>query len=116
MTNTDLIIKELSFLLKSDEADLKKYISIIEHAAEYVKTKLKNSDNCNNARIIHLCAVKVYYQITLIEDSEICSFSAGDISYSTNSASADRAENLLKNAIADCSDLLKGTDFAFKVV
>lgn len=116
MANSNQITEELSLLLGADENDIEKYNNIINHCVECVKAKLKNKDDSEDSGIIHLCAVKAYYQIVLMQEDEISSFSAGDVSYSKNSSAVDKAEKLLKAAEKDCCTLLKCSDFAFKVV
>ena len=116
MTDINPIIKELSFLLDTDEEDTAKHSNIINSTAACVKALIKDDVDNNDSRIIHLCAVKAYYQIVLMQEDEISSFSAGDVSYSKNASAVDKAEKLLKAAMNDCSDLLKSTGFAFKVV
>lgn len=116
MTDNNLMTKELSLLLGCDEKDTDKYSDIINVAADSVKALLKDEAHSNNARIMHLCAVKAYYHIMLTQEDEINSFSAGDVSYSKNTTALGRAEKLLNTAINDCSDLLKNKGFAFKVV
>lgn len=116
MTNIDPIIKELSVLLGIDEEDTVKYSSLTDNAVKSIEQLLKNNESINDNRIVYLCAVKAFYRIALSEKDDICSFSAGDISYSKNSSAIKNAEKLLNDAFNDCRDLLKDTDFAFKVV
>lgn len=70
------------------------------------------------AYIIRFCAVKAYYQIVLAdnEDDGITSFKAGDVSYTKDSSSAERAEKMLKLAMRDCGELIKNSSFSFKAV
>ena len=116
MANNNTVIQELSVLLGIDEEDTVKYSSITENAVKSIEQLLKNDESIHNKRIVYLCAVKAFYRIVLSEKDDICSFSAGDISYSKNSSAIENAEKLLKDAFKDCHDLLKDTVFAFKVV
>ena len=116
MANINTVIKELSVLLGIDEEDTVKYSSITENAVKSIEQLLKNDESIQNNRIVYLCAVKAFYRIVLSEKDDICSFSAGDISYSKNSSAIENAEKLLKDAFKDGRDLLKDTVFAFKVV
>lgn len=116
MTNINPVIKALSALLKMDEEETIKYSSIAENAVTSIEQRLKNSESIADQRIVYLCAVKAYLHIILTEKDDICSFSAGDISYAKGSASVENAEKLLKDAVIDCSDLLNSTEFTFKAV
>lgn len=116
MTNTKAIIKELSVLLGIDENKAEKYSTIAENTAKSIEQLLIDNNSMEDNRIIYLCAVKAFYCIVLSEKDDICSFSAGDISYSKNASAVENAEKLLKQAFNDSRDLLKNTDFAFKVV
>lgn len=116
MINIDPVIKELSVLLKTDEDEAAKYSGIAENAVRSVEQLLKDDESTEDNRIIYLCAVKAFYHIALSEKDDICSFSAGDISYSKNSSAADNAEKLLNDAVNGCRALLRSTGFAFKAV
>lgn len=116
MININNVIKELSVLLAADEESAAKYRSIAESTAKSVEHSLKNNEDAEDNRIIYLCAVKAFYRIALSESDNICSFSAGDISYSKNSSAAENAEKLLTDALNDCRNLLETAGFAFKVV
>ena len=102
--------------MKTDEQEAAKYSSIAENAVKSVEQLLKDDESTDDNRVIHLCAVKTFYHIVLSEKDDICSFSAGDISYSKDSSAADNAEKLLNDALNSCSTLLRSTGFAFKVV
>lgn len=116
MINTKAVIKELSVLLGMNEDEAEKYSTVAENTAKSIEQLLKDNNCTEDKRIIYLCAVKAFYCIVLSEKDDICSFSAGDISYSKNASAVENAEKLLKQAFLDCRDLLKSTGFAFKVV
>lgn len=116
MTDNSLVIKELMALLSMTEDEADNYKSLVEYAVNCVMPTVKEGVDENDARIVHLCAVKVYYQLALTQNDFISSFSAGEVSYSTDTSMPSRARALLDDALCSCADLINGSDFAFRVV
>lgn len=118
MTNISLVKNELLKIFNGDSDSIADFEGYIEAAVACVYSSLNDTDYENDPRIIHLCAVKALNQIALTrqQDDGITSFKAGDISFSKDMSSVTIAKELLKNAYADCRDLLKSKTFAFKVV
>ena len=116
MTDSSLVKKELKALLSLSDDELDNYESLIEYAVHCVVPIIKDGVDENDARIIHLCAVRVYYHLVLMQNDFISSFSAGEVSYSTDTSLPSRAKALLDDATRSCSDLINGSDFAFRVV
>lgn len=118
MTDYSLVKDELMTALHCDAFQLEEYESYIKNAVASVQSILKNTEDENDIRVVHLCAMQVYYQIVLTEDAgdAITSFKAGDVSYTKDASSVVRAKNLLDLAMSNCSDLVKNNGFAFKAV
>lgn len=118
MTDYGLIKNELAVLLQCDSELMDKYDAYIKNSAAAVYSLLKNQQDEDDLRIVHLCAAKAYYQIALTEDAGdgIASFKAGDVSYTKNASYADNAEKLLVYAQKNCREMIKGEGFAFKAV
>ncbi len=116
MTDNGLVIRELMALLSVTEDEANNYKSLVEYAVNCVMPIIKDGVDENDARIVHLCAVRVYYQLALTQNDFVSSFSAGEVSYSTDTSLPSRAEALLNDAVRSCSDLINGSDFAFRVV
>ncbi len=118
MTDYSLVKAELMRALQCDAAQLEEYEPYINNAVACVAPILKNPDDENDMRIVRLCAMKAYVQIALTDNSDcgVTSFKAGDVSYTMDTFSAERAESLLASAMRDCRDLLKNSKFSFKAV
>ena len=116
MTDNSLIRRELMALLSMTEDEVDNYESLIEYSVNCVMPIIKEGVDENDARIVHLCAVRVYYQLALTQSDFISSFSAGEVSYSTDASLPSRARALLDDALRSCSDLINDGDFAFRVV
>lgn len=116
MTDCSLVRQELKSLLKLTDEDIINYDSLILCAVNWVKSLIKQEQNENDALIVHLCTVKAYYQISLIQNDGISSFSAGEISFSADNNSFTGAKKMLEDALSSCSHLITDSSFAFKAV
>jgi hypothetical protein len=116
MTDCSKVQNELMILLDFSQEDIEKYDSLIDYAVNCVKPLIKSESDENDVRIIHLCAIKAYYQIVLLQDEGVNSFSAGEVSYSVDTSTVSNIKLLLKDALLDCKDLINISDFAFEVV
>ena len=116
MTDCSLVSNELKTLLAISSDDVEQYDSLVEYAVESVRPLIKNDVDENDVRIIHLCAVKAYYQIALTQCDGMSSFSAGEVSFSMDTSYPDRAKALLDEAYKGCGNLIGSNDFAFEVV
>lgn len=119
MTDYSSVKNELMLVLNCDEEQADEYGVIINNAIACVQDILKDSEYENDTRIVHLCAVKAYYRISLLRDADsqgVKSFKAGDVSYTADTSSAEVAKRLLEDALADCSRLIKRENFTFRVV
>jgi hypothetical protein len=81
-----------------------------------VKPLIKADVDENDVRLVHLCAIKAYYQIVLMQLDSVSSFSAGEVSYSMDTSSSTKAKMLLDEALSSCKDLIDTSAFAFKAV
>ena len=115
MTDCSLVKQELKALLSENDDEIENYGNLIECAVKWVSSLIENEKNENDALIIHLCAVKLYYQISLLHNDSVSSFSAGEVSFSMEN-SMESARKLLDDAILSCKKLLTGNCFAFKAV
>ncbi len=118
MTDYSLVKEEIINISSFDEEKIDKYENFIMSAVSCIESLLKDKETENDIRIVHLCAVKAYYQIVLMEQNNdgIASFSAGDVSYSVDTSSADRAKALIDIALSECSELISNSSFVFKAV
>lgn len=116
MTDCSLVSNELKTLLGISSDDVEQYDSLVLYAINSVKPLIKDDIDENDIRIIHLCAVKAYYQIALTQCDGMNSFSAGEVSFSMDTSFSARAKYLLDDAYKTCSDLIRSDDFAFEVV
>jgi len=118
VTDYSLVKEEIMTISSFDEEQIDKYKNFILSAVSCVESLLKDKETENDIRIVHLCAVKAYYQIILMEQSNdgVTSFTAGDVSYSVDTSSADRAKALLDIALSECSELVSNSSFVFKAV
>lgn len=115
MTDCGLVRDELKALLSLTDDEADGYDALINYAVSCIGALIKNSEDENDIRIVHLCAVKAYYQLSLVQDDGISSFSAGEVSYSRDTSAHGRAKALLDDAVSACADLISG-GFAFKAV
>lgn len=118
MTDLTLICNELKSIAALDSSELEKYKSCAESAAAYVAALLKDAEHENDSRIVHLCAVRALYQITLLKDfgDDVTSFKAGDVSYTKGGSCIAQARELLAQAVLECGTLIRCTGFAFEAV
>lgn len=118
MTDYGLIKNELMLIMDIDENEAGKYDRYIENAAQSVSSSLIQSEYENDYRVVHLCAVKVYYQLVLMQktDDSITSFKAGDVSYTKDSSFNMQARELLSLALQDCRGIVSDSGFAFEVM
>lgn len=116
MTDCSLVRHELKTLLSLTDDEVSNYDSLIICAVSWVNSMLKQEQSKNDALIVHLCAAKAYYQISLMQNDGISSFSAGEVSFSTSNNSFASAKCLLDDALSSCSDLIVNSSFAFKAV
>ncbi|MGN0522373.1 MAG: hypothetical protein ACI4IQ_07030 [Eubacterium sp.] len=118
MTDCNLIRDELMQIMGCDENEVEQYSSHIENTAVYVSSLLKNSDTENDSRVVHLCAVKVFYKIALLKeaDDSFTSFKAGDVSYTKDNSYLTRAKELMSLAVQECSGILNSDYFVFEAV
>ena len=116
MTDCFLVRQELKSLLKLTDEEIGNYESLILCAVSWVESLLKQEQSENDALIVHLCAAKAYYQISLVQNEGINSFSAGEVSFSVDNNTSTAAEKLLEDALRNCSELLIDSSFAFKAV
>lgn len=118
MTDFNAVREEIIHISSLGEEDVSKYEDLISGAVSCVGALVKNEMDENDARIIHFCALKVYYQILLLKQNAdgITSFQAGDVSYTVDHSSADKIKELMNMAFADCRSLFKKSSFAFEAV
>ncbi len=118
MTDYGLIKNELMLIMDIDEDEVQKYSRYIENAAKSVNSLLTDGDYEQDSRVVHLCAVTVYYRLVLMQktDDSITSFKAGDVSYTKDGSLSGQARELLSLALQDCRGLVKDCGFAFEVV
>lgn len=112
MIRIEDVNEALKFIGDYSEDEIKKYSRVIENA---VLSICGTADNCDDERLIYLCAVKANYDIVLITGStdNVTSFTAGDVSITQGSTLTEHAKQLYMNALKDCSDLIKDSGFAF---
>lgn len=116
MTDCSLVSNELMLLMNIDGDELEKYEHLIDYAIAGVKPLINNGVDENDVRIIHLCAVRAYYQIAITQCDGVNSFKAGEVSFSMDTSYPARAKALLDEAYRSCSDLIRNDGFAFEVV
>lgn len=118
MTDYSLVKAEIANISCFDDEQIERYKNFILSAMSCIESLLKDKETENDIRIVHLCAVKAYYQIVLMEQNNdgVASFSAGDVSYSLDTSSAERAKALLDIAMSECTQLIHGGGFVFKAV
>lgn len=119
MTDCTLVRRELAALLECTEEEAKKYDGYIEKSAAFVSSQLIGQDNENDSRVVYFCAVRVYYQLALMQKNGDCvtSFKAGDVSYTKdNSSFISQARELLSLALQECGGLVGDSGFAFEVM
>lgn len=116
MTDCSFVNQELKRLFDFEDTELEKYNDLIVNAVNCVNTLLKENADENDARIVHLCAMKAYSQIEVLHNDDVASFSAGDVSFTRDTSSKDKAGLLLQEALNACSDLVSVSGFAFKAV
>ena len=118
MTDCSLVKNELACIMNCGEEELEQYMPYINNSVSYVSSVMKNADDENDARIIHLCAVRAFYCILLTQSTSdgITSFKAGDVSYTMDMSALKGARVLLDMAVQSCSNLIKTEGFAFEAV
>lgn len=115
MTDYDRIYNELRLLFDLTDEDIEKYGGLIKNICSGILSALKKEpDEEEQSRIDYLCAVKSFYNISLIQNDGIKAFSAGDVSYTVENGSK-HIKQLLDDAYDRCSDLISGS-FVFKAV
>lgn len=116
MTDCALVKDELKVLLSLTDEEISNYDSLILCAVNWVNSLIKQEQSENDVLIVHLCAAKAYYQISLMQNDGVSSFSAGEVSFSMGNNSLTSAERLLEDALTSCGDLIVNSSFAFKAV
>lgn len=116
MTDSNLVKAELAAMLSFSNHEMDSYDTVVEYAVSCVCPLIKEGQDENDIRLIHLCAVKAYYQLLLMQYDGLSSFSAGEVSYSMDTSVLSNAKALLEEAVAACVDLIHGSDFAFRAV
>lgn len=116
MTDTALVKNELSLVFNIESEKIEKYDSIINYAVCCINVLINEGSDENDLRIVHLCAAKAFYQIAVLENDGVKSFSAGEVSYETDACAFLSAKEMLDDAMKDCNQLLKSNDFDFKAV
>lgn len=116
MTDCALVKDELKVFLDMTDEETDNYDSLILYAVNWVNSLIKREETENDMLIVHLCAAKVYYQLSLMQNDGVHSFSAGEVSFSVDNDSLTSAEKLLEDAMSSCGDLIMNSSFAFKAV
>lgn len=118
MTDCSLVKAELACIMNCGEDEIEQYMLYIHNSVGYVSSVIRNTDDENDARILHLCAVRAFYSILLTQSTNdgISSFKAGDVSYTMDMSALKGAKALLDMAVQSCSDLIKTEGFAFEAV
>lgn len=119
MTDYSSVKNELMLIMDCNEDEVQKYEMYVQNAVCCVFNLLKNEEYENRAEIVHLCAAKAFYKISLIKEAGNCgvkSFKAGDISYTVDNSLSLAAEKVLADAAADCRNLIADDEFVFKAV
>lgn len=118
MTDFNAVKEEIVNISSLNKEDISKYDNFISSAVSCAEALVKDGIDENDVRIIHFCALKVYFQILLMEQNAdgITSFQAGDVSYTVDHSSAEKVKELLNMALDDCKNLFKSNSFAFEAV
>lgn len=116
MTDCALVKDELKALLNLKDEEIGNYDSLIFCAVSWVNSLIRQEQSENDVLIVHLCAAKAYYQISLMQNDGVSSFSAGEVSFSVSNNSLNCAEKLLEDALLSCGDLIVNSSFSFKAV
>lgn len=115
MTDCTLVREELNNILQMTDKEIESCDSLIEYSVSCINPLIRTEDE-NDIRIVHLCAVKAYYQILLMQNEGVSSFSAGEVSFSADNSALAAAQKLLEEAMSSCSSLMTDSSFAFKAV
>lgn len=118
MTDYSLVKEQLKALINCDEEQAQSYECYINNAISCITPCLKSTLDENDARVVLLCAVKAYYQISLTDASgdDITSFKAGDVSFERDTSALPKIKALYDMALEDCAPLLSRDGFAFRTV
>lgn len=116
MTDCSLVKDELKAMLDLTDEEMKKYEGAVCYAASCISALLKDESAENDLRVVHLCAVKAYYQQLLLQGDGVKRFSAGEVSYSMDASAETAAKQLLSEALTACGTLIKDSAFAFEAV
>jgi hypothetical protein len=101
-----------------DNDETVKWISLLKDSEEYVnslvtKTELTESDR---KRLDKAAVVNAYYRYTVYTAEAENSFSAGDITITTNKDKIKNAKEMWEEEMANMVDLIGYSNFAFKAV
>lgn len=118
MINLDDVKKAFCIISSCSSEAAEEFSVIIENAVSFVQDIIRDESSQSDSKVIFLAAAKANYDLALIQGEKdgITSFSAGDISISKSSSSAENAKLLFENAKSDCAALISDNGFVFRGV
>lgn len=113
--NTGNIVEKFELLSDVESTEAVKWRSVIDDACAYVYSKItkKELSASDNRRLEFLCAVYAYRLYAMCRKSEVSSFKAGDVTVTSSADEVEKAEKLLQDQLAKCSDLITQERFLF---
>lgn len=96
--------------------DMDKYKFILDASVTSVLDMLNDTADVTDDRILQLMASRAYLKICCLDKVEngVTSFKAGDVSYTEKESTAlDGAREIYNLALADCSQFINDSGFAF---
>lgn len=111
----DEVLVLLGTIADLSEDDIEKYTGLAEIVASPYKSKELSEES--QKRLALYLASKINYQICIGGNSEISSFSAGDIKITSKENSAiERARIMMESALEAAGDLVEDKGFLFMEV
>ena len=113
-------MEKLKLFFPLSEDDYPNCLTICAHAAREIQRKMKPGADENDERLIEAAAASAYCRLTLkneMENGEVSSFSAGDVTVTKNQNIALKlAEAVRDEALANAHELLTDDGFIFEKV
>lgn len=116
----DKVYEQVSRMTETDYESMHNITYFCQYAIAVLNDRLKPGVDASDIRLIMAAAALAYcryIQSEHVEESDIASMKAGDVTIAKSSGSvAEAAENLALSAISDISELLTDTSFTFTAV
>lgn len=119
MIDINKVISLSSLLYGIDPEDENLYL-MAQTLCGQVQYRMNKNTDCDDVRILHLCAAELNYRLLLrniSSDDGVTSFKAGDVSVSLSpDVRMKKSEEELQRAVLSAAPLLRDEGFSFRKV